>query len=298
MATPHGQSPRLPPPDVVPFEAGHREAVRHLLTSAYGGPFAFDRFEAGNPLGGFLGVCAVRSERVVGFNIWNPWLVHTSSGPLVVFQSGASIVDESCRGQGVFARLLAAGEQLARQRGIKYFIGFPNPASHGSFVRAGWETIRAMGLYACSSPALGFRPSEPRSPGADSAEWRFIRWRYERASAAATVANVGGEWFTVFYTTTRRAGARVHRILDVLDASGRRDLRQIGRLAMHLPAPGVVYLRASATQSNGLPALPWVIPIRRTWDTPYIVKILDPSNPIEADAVRGALLSYGDIDVG
>lgn len=297
---PMGNQPAssLSVPEVVPFEAGHREGVRALLTSAYGSAAGFERLETGNPLGTFLGVCAVRAGRVVGFNIWNPWLVHTPKGPIAVHQSGSSIVDESCRGQGVFGRLLAVGEAEAQARGIKYFIGFPNPASHGSFVRAGWETIRSMSLLACAVPALALRPAARKLERASTPEWQFIEWRYARAGASALDASVGRERFTVFYSTTTRRGLKVHRILDVLDGSGRRDLRKVGQLTAQLPGPGGAYLRASAAQSASLPALPWVMPMRRTWDTPFIVKVLDRANPAEADAVRSAVLSYGDIDVG
>lgn len=284
-------------PQVVPFEPQYREGVRALLRTAYGNSDAFDRYAAGNPLGEFLAVCALRDARVVGFNIWNRWLLHTSRGPVPVLQSGASIVDESCRGQGVFAKLLGAGEELARGDGSKYFVGFPNPASHKGFVRAGWETGRRLGLYAVSLPAVGARSGRP-SVASSEGPWPFIKWRYARLLARSISVEVRGVEYRAYFTTRVAGGVNVHRLLDILDPQGRRDLRVVARVAAHLPLPGVTYLRAAVSSSNGPASVPWVIPIRRDWDTPFIFKALSTADPVEADDVRNATLAYGDIDVG
>src|SRR4051812_4130059 len=113
------------PVHVRPYGAEDREGVRALLGKTFGSPAVFDRFADGNPLGEFVGVVAEWEGRVVGYNMWNAWLIHTPAGAVTAYQSGASSVDESIRGQGVFGKLLRAGEELAASRGIAVFFGFP-----------------------------------------------------------------------------------------------------------------------------------------------------------------------------
>src|SRR5688572_1489518 len=73
-------SPRLDV-DVRAYRDGDRAGVRALLARTFTEASIFDRFAEGNPLGAFVAAVAEHAGAVVGFNMWNPWLVHTAGGP-------------------------------------------------------------------------------------------------------------------------------------------------------------------------------------------------------------------------
>jgi GNAT superfamily N-acetyltransferase len=290
-----------PPPrldvNVRPYADDDREHVRALLAKTFGSADVFDRFSTGNPLGRFVAVVAEHAGAVVGYNMWNPWLVHTAAGPVTMHQSGASAVDDSMRGQGIFGKLLRTGEALARERGVAVLFGFPNPASLPGFLKAGWEHPRSLRLFASPVPALGIGPLARRAldgdadgDGSDAA--RFVAWRYRVAGVERRAVSLGGRTATIYSRATSRRGARVHKLLDVVDERGHRILAAPALALARLPGPGVTLLRATSAP-RGLP--PW-LPVRRSWETPLILKRLIPGAGPDDPALRDASYWYGDID--
>jgi predicted N-acetyltransferase YhbS len=279
--------------DVRPFAAGDREGVRALLLKTFGSSQVFDRYADGNPLGEFVGIVAEHDGAIVGFNMWNPWLIQTREGPVTAFQSGASSVDDSMRGQGVFGKLLRAGEDVARGRGIPWFFGFPNPASHAAFMKHGWEHAKTLRMFVCPMPSLGFRDRRVgETSGIGTAAAQFVAWRYARAGAEARALELGGTRVVVYTRTQRRAGITQHKILDVLDEHGRRVPERLSSIARALPGPGVTWIRATPPPSA---VVPWV-PLKRPWDTPLILKRLLADDGPDHALLRDATYWYGDID--
>ncbi len=284
---------------VRPYQRTDIEPVRKLLTRTFGTSEIFDRFAVGNPLGEFVAVVAVSAEAegtIVGFNIWNPWLVQTSAGPVIAYQSGASAVDESMRGRGVFGQLLRAGESVARGRGVEMLFGFPNPASLPAFVKGGWDHALSLRIFVSPLPSIGLGCQTSAAPTADvttSMAARFVAWRYARAGVTGHRAELrDGRTVTLYARTERRMGARVNKLLDVVDHTGQRVTDTLGAIGARLPGPGVNILRA-VTPPPGLP--PW-LHVRRNWETPLILKrLIDGVGPDYA-AFRNASYWYGDID--
>lgn len=277
--------------DVRCYSAADREGVRALMLEAFGSTHVFDQFDGGNPLGEPVSVVAVHAGRVVGFNTWNPWIVHAPQGPVVAYQSGASAVAESMRGQGIFGKLLRFGEDEARRRDIAVLFGFPNPASLPGFLKAAWEERGRLRLYASPAPSVGIGPLGLRTssnPPATAAAAAFVAWRFARAGVVGRRLRLrGGRDVTVYARTERHRGAAVNKLLDVVDADGCRVSTGLGAFAARLPGPGVTMLRATVPP-GGFP--PW-LHLRREWDTPVIVKRLRTDDPL-----AGATFWYGDID--
>ena len=266
---------------VRPYVADDRGGVRALVRDTFGVTTNFDRYETGNPLGQPLRVVAVRGDQVVGFNQWNAWLVHTAEGPVTAYQSGTSAVAVSCRGQGVFARLLAEGTRVAHTIGVPMFIGFPNPASHRSFLKDGWTHIKSLSLYVSALPAARIA----RGNVAVTVESPFARWRYRTQEIRCD--QVGRR--AAYHVREVRHGVPVVRLLDVLSEVGERLWGQLGRTALRVSGPALVYTRATRRPS------PTMLRVARKWETPLIVK------RIEGDARTLALVEsadylFGDID--
>jgi GNAT superfamily N-acetyltransferase len=275
---------------VRPFAAADREGVRALLGKTFGSPAAFDRFAEGNPLGDFVGVVAEHEGKVVGYNMWNAWLLNTSAEPIVAYQSGASSVDESMRGQGIFGKLLRAGEELAASRGIAVFFGFPNPASLEAFLKNGWRHADTLRMFACTVPSIGIGRVVRSALPDTSIEARFVTWRFTRAGIEARPVLARGERLTAYARTLVWRGAKIHRLLDVVDGRGHRRPDHLVAAVSSLPGPGLTVMRAAPP-----PGLPWLA-VRRLWDTPLIIKRIRRGEGPEDATLRSASYWYGDID--
>lgn len=273
------------------YEPDDRSGVRDLLLRTYGDTQSFDRFEHGNPLGEPLRVVAEADGRIVGFNHWNPWRIPSVEGEIVVHQSGASAVDPAMRGQGVFAKLLVEGEAAAERHGVSFFLGFPNPASFNSFLRAGWEHVASLDLRISLRPALG-RSGAHREPEEEGLE-PFWSWRYRAADVRRDVVRGGGgEPRYLFYRQDRIFGIPALRVLDVLTRSGSRPVAELPRLAAKLAGPRLVFYRTSGNASLSGPLSPTV---PRSWSTPAILKRIH-GDEAAARRLRNAVYLYGDID--
>ena len=269
---------------VRPYAENDRAGVRALLAATFGDSLGFDRFERGNPLGEPIRVIAAADNRIVGFNQWQPWLIHGAE-VVSTFQSGASAVDASTRGHGVFARLLAEGEAQAAQRRVGFFIGFPNPASLNSFVRAGWKVVQNLDLRCTLVPAFGPAVSGNQALSSLPA---FQQWRYRAAGVEAAL--VGTEKRIAIFRRVRELGLPALKLLDVLTAEGKRPEDVHRGLAAALPGGRIITLRSSRPLSD---AFSFKVP--RRWKTPFIVRRITGSTAEEATLARCNLF-YGDID--
>jgi predicted N-acetyltransferase YhbS len=267
------------------YEENDREGVRALLRGTFGDSLGFDRFETGNPLGPAIRAVASDGGRVVGFNQWQPWKI-PGAEEISTFQSGASAVDTAYRGHRLFSRLLAEGESQANALRVGCFIGFPNPASLGAFVRSGWKVVQSLSLRCNLVPSLGSGKSgETGSLGGLAP---FYRWRYESADVEART--VGSEGRVAIFRRVREGGIAVIRLLDVIGARGERSANLLSGLSTALPGMRLITFRASHAL-GGAPSFP--VPGR--WKTPFIVKRITGSAADE-NALERCQLLYGDID--
>lgn len=269
------------------FEPGDEEGTRTLLTKVFGDAGALVRFATGNPLGEPLRVVATLGGAVVGFNTWNAWRIHSDRPLPVVYQSGGSAVDPDTRGQGVFAKLLKKGTELGTERGIPFFVGFPNPASFKSFLRDGWLHAGSMQLRVATVPALG-RAGQL----AAATSTGFAAWRYQQTSAESATVETRTGRYQVYYTRKKRLGVPVLKLLDVLRDDGTRDLSALLEVCRRLPGPGPVLLRTTDDAVPGLRA--FTIP--RDWSTPVILKRLPAGDEGLMPALIASPFMYGDID--
>jgi GNAT superfamily N-acetyltransferase len=90
-----------------------------------------------------VAVVALADKKVVGLQTWMPWPYRRKGKSFRSMQSGGSLVDESCRGQGLFSRLLKAGTKVAVDRGTDFFTGFPVKMSYGAFLKDSWAKVAA-----------------------------------------------------------------------------------------------------------------------------------------------------------
>jgi len=277
------------------YTGDDRAGVRDLLLRTFGESRGFDHFESGNPAGAPIRVVAKIGGRVVGFNSWNPWLIPSSREPLLVYQSGASAVGEETRGRGVFAKLLAIGEATAKERGVRYFIGFPNPASLGSFLRAGWELIGHLNLRLLATLPVGTGMEKSSSTIRGSGIFiDFLRWRYGAGGVNVLRGRAtGGKEYSIIYRSRKKNGIHLNTIMDVIGENGERDFSVLtnGRM-LRLPAPGLVFTRINENMAG---CLPWTCRVPRSWETPIIIRSVS-SDPILEENIRKASICYGDID--
>jgi predicted N-acetyltransferase YhbS len=285
------------------FASSDRDSVRDLLTRTFGSSEIFDRYERPNPMGEPVRVVAEWNGTIVGYNAWNAWQVYTPQGPRVVHQSGASAVDSVCRGKGVFAKLLATGESVARAQGVDCFIGFPNPASYKSFLRAGWEHIQSLSLYATNpvvarmAPArlprvdLAVETSPTRELGS-SFERSFAAWRYGGSTARHLDFQASGRDCRVFYSQRSKRGLPQITVLDVIDlGTGLRAPYVLHGALRRLPWYSVVVLRTNGEATSGM------FEVRRAWKTPLIVLPLSTHGHELRDLLAQTTFWYGDIDI-
>ncbi len=270
---------------VRPYAENDREGVRALLRATFGDSLGFDRFELGNPLGPAIRAVAADGNRIVGFNQWQPWLI-PGAETVSTFQSGASAVDESFRGHRLFSRLLAEGESQAIERRAGFFIGFPNPASLGAFVRAGWTVAQSLGLRCKLIPTFGARHDAANQAIEELPS--FYRWRYKAAGVDALMIGKSGR--VALVRRIRDLGLPAMKLLDVLDSEGTRPDDLLVGLSGSLPAGRIVTLRSSRSARGAMS-----LAIPRRWKTPFIIKRLT-GDAFGEKTLRQCALLYGDID--
>lgn len=101
---------------------------------------------------------ARRGERAVGCVALQP-LAHASDGESGVGEIKRMFVEPSERGRGVGRALLAAAEDLARERGLRLLrleTGDAQPEALGLYASAGWARIAPYGYWRDSPSSVCF----------------------------------------------------------------------------------------------------------------------------------------------
>lgn len=98
------------------------------------------RFESGGRPDPII-ICAKHRGKVISFNSWIPWEFTYRGKGYLGYQSGESATHVEYRGKGIFKRVVNHADQVAMQRGVDFFFGFPNPASYGSFITCGYRAV-------------------------------------------------------------------------------------------------------------------------------------------------------------
>jgi hypothetical protein len=89
-------------------------------------------------------VGAYVGNRLVGTQAYNYWPYRVASTNFYAVQSGASLVDRTVRGRGIFHAMLRFGERALLERGVDFAIGVPNPASYPRFMKDQWTHLGSL----------------------------------------------------------------------------------------------------------------------------------------------------------
>lgn len=93
-------------------------------------------------------VVALDGKKVIGFQSWVLWPYTRGDRVFSSLQSRESLIHEDYRGQGIWTRMLVLGNQLATERGIDFFVGFPHERSLPGLIKAGWKHILDLQWFA------------------------------------------------------------------------------------------------------------------------------------------------------
>lgn len=87
-------------------------------------------------------IVATQGAEIAGIQTLFYWPYVRKGSTFRVWQSGNSIIAPQFRGQGLFGRMLAAQNEMLKDRtDIDFLLGFPVSASRGSFLRNGWTAL-------------------------------------------------------------------------------------------------------------------------------------------------------------
>ncbi|MCA9622911.1 MAG: GNAT family N-acetyltransferase [Myxococcales bacterium] len=145
--------------DIVEYASWMGEQVAELNVLQYGGTAAEKRKEFGrvtdHPFakGKGVAICALDGQAVVGVQTYRYWPYDRGGQTFYSLQSGGTLVHPEHRGQGLFMRMLTAGNEILIQKGVDFLTGFPVPMSFGGFIKDGWCHV--------DSPRWFLRPVRP-----------------------------------------------------------------------------------------------------------------------------------------
>jgi GNAT superfamily N-acetyltransferase len=130
--------------EIKPYENWMREQVVRLFEAEYqieAGEFdlLFGRFyEHPFQRENCIRIVAVDETKVAGFQSFFYWPVMQSGQLIKAYQSGNSLVHPEYRGKGLFGKMLNYIHLPESGFDCELLIGFPVPASYGSFIRNKW----------------------------------------------------------------------------------------------------------------------------------------------------------------
>ncbi len=108
------------------------EQNRKMIERRFFHPFARER--------SFI-VVARQGENVVGMQSYMYWPYSYGSETFYSVQSGMTLVDGHYRGRGVFSRMLAVGNQVLKNAGVAFVMGFPGQMSFQGFLKDEWSHV-------------------------------------------------------------------------------------------------------------------------------------------------------------
>lgn len=139
--------------DIVEFEDRMLDQVADLNVQQYGGtveekkadfarimsePFARDKGVA---------ICALDGDTVVGVQTYRYWPYERDGHRYYSLQSGGTLVHPEHRGQGLFMRMLRAGNDILAGKDVDFLTGFPVPMSFGGFMKDNWFHVDSPMWY-------------------------------------------------------------------------------------------------------------------------------------------------------
>ncbi len=103
-----------------------------------------------NPFGNSYFYCAYDDGRLVGTQVSLPLTMQVNGETVNTVMSMNSLIDSSCRGKGVWKKLINMNHEDQAERGTAYIWGFPNDASYPIFInKVGWKDICYVNYYRC-----------------------------------------------------------------------------------------------------------------------------------------------------
>ena len=172
--------------DIVEYEPWMVEQIARLNVLQYGGteeekrgefaritqePFARDKGVA---------ICALDGDTLVGVQTYRYWPYLRGGERYYSLQSGGTLVHPDHRGQGLFMRMLSAGNDILAQKGVDFLTGFPVPMSFGGFIKDDWHHV--------DSPMWFLRPLRPV---------KMVVQRLTRSASEPAGPHQDDDWSTV-----------------------------------------------------------------------------------------------------
>lgn len=103
-----------------------------------------------NPFGNGYFYCAYDEGRLVGTQMSLPLKMQINGETIDTVMSMNSLIDSSCRGMGVWKKLITMNHEDQAERGTAYIWGFPNNISYPILVnKVGWSDICHVNYYRC-----------------------------------------------------------------------------------------------------------------------------------------------------
>ena len=156
------------------YEKKDREECLHLLAVTFPGTSDEEtfkwRFESEGRLDPII-LCAKHHGEIVSFNSWIPWEFAYGKKTYLGYQSGESATHAAYRGKGIFRKVVRHADQVAHQRGIDFFFGFPNSLSYHSFIKSGYRPVETY-RYALRLPRP-FGKRKHAGMGGLARQWHF-----------------------------------------------------------------------------------------------------------------------------
>jgi len=110
----------------------------------------YDWLYFSNPFGDGFFYCAYDEGRLVGTQVSLPLDMNIGGKQIKTVMSMNSLIDSSCRGKGVWKKLINMNHDDQLERGTACIWGFPNEASYPIFVnKVGWKDICHLHYYRC-----------------------------------------------------------------------------------------------------------------------------------------------------